>query len=144
LLLATAAFAVAENAPRPESLIKWRQSAFQVIAWNTARIKGALDGHYDPREVRRAANTLAAVAQSDLPALFTPASATGRGWRDTTARDTAFNDAGKFRAAADEFAREAAQLARLAAGTDQQAVTAQFARVAQTCKSCHQKFRQID
>jgi hypothetical protein len=52
------------GAPRSEALIKWRQSAFQVIAWNTARIKAALAGRYDSGEVRSAADALAAVASA--------------------------------------------------------------------------------
>jgi cytochrome c556 len=44
----------------------------------------------------------------------------------------------------DEFARAAAELARLANGADQQAVTDQFARVAKACKSCHDNYRQTD
>jgi predicted CxxxxCH...CXXCH cytochrome family protein len=31
------ASALAQNTPRAESLIKWRQSAYQVVAWNSGR-----------------------------------------------------------------------------------------------------------
>ncbi|RZL30441.1 MAG: cytochrome c, partial [Rubrivivax sp.] len=39
-LLATAAAttAQAQQAPKPEQLIKWRQSAYQVIGWNAGRV----------------------------------------------------------------------------------------------------------
>ena len=136
--------APAQNAPRPEALIKWRQSAFQVIAWNSGRIKSALAGHYDSREVLSAASALAAVANSGLGTLFAPGTADGKGWRETTARDEVFSDAEKFRALTSEFARESSALARLAAGSDQNAVREQFLKVAQTCKSCHDKYRQTD
>src|SRR6187431_87886 len=92
----------AENAQRPEALIKWRQSAYQVIAWNSGRIKAALAGQYSPLEVQSAATALAAVASSGLPALFAPGTADGKGWRETTARDEVFNDAPKFRALTEE------------------------------------------
>src|SRR5262245_29049675 len=65
-----AATARAQSAPRPEALVKWRQSAFQVIGWNTARIKSSLAGTYDANEVRSAANALAAVASAGLVELF--------------------------------------------------------------------------
>src|SRR6187551_1456536 len=134
----------AENAQRPESLIKWRQSAYQVIAWNSGRIKAALAGSYPRQEVQSAANALAAVANSGLATLFIPGTASGKGWRETTARDEVFSDAEKFRALTEEFARESSALARLAAGSDQNAVREQFLKVAQTCKSCHDKYRQTD
>jgi cytochrome c556 len=134
----------AENAQRPESLIKWRQSAYQVIAWNSGRIKAALAGSYPRQEVQSAANALAAVANSGLATLFTPGTASGKGWRETTARDEVFSDAEKFRALTEEFAREANTLARVAAAGDRTTVNEQFLKVAQTCKSCHNQFRQTD
>jgi cytochrome c556 len=135
---------LAQSAPRPEALIKWRQSAFEVIAWNTARIKSALAGKYDRHEVQSAANALASVANAGLPSLFVAGSADGKGWRETTVRDEAFSDAARFRALSDEFARESSTLARLAAGDDAKAVKQQFAKVAGTCKACHDKYRQTD
>jgi cytochrome c556 len=136
--------APAQVAPRPEALIKWRQSAYQVIAWNSGRIKSALAGKYDSHEVRSAATALAAVANSGLPGLFAPGTAEGKGWRATTARPEVFGDVAKFRALNDEFARETSELARIAAGGEPQAVRQQFLKVAQACKSCHDRFRQTD
>ena len=134
----------AENAQRPESLIKWRQSAYQVIAWNSGRIKAALAGSYARQEVQSAANALAAVANSGLATLFIPGTASGKGWRETTAREEVFSDAEKFRTLTEEFAREANTLARVAAAGDRTTVNEQFLKVAQTCKSCHNQFRQTD
>jgi cytochrome c556 len=144
LALAASAVASPQSAPRPEQLVKWRQSAYQVIGWNSGRLKAALAGSYDASEVRAAATTLAAVANSGLPNLFPPQTAGVKGWRATTAKADVFGDAQKFRALSDEFAREANELARLTAGTDRDAVSRQFARVAQACKSCHDKYRQTD
>jgi cytochrome c556 len=142
--LGATAMAVAQGAPRPEALIKWRQSAYQVIAWNSGRIKTALAGQFDPHEVQNAANSLAGVANSGLAGLFAPGTEHGKGWRETTARDSVFNDARKFRALTEEFAREANTLARVAASRDRAAVNEQFLKVAQACKACHDKYRQTD
>jgi cytochrome c556 len=144
LALGCGALAVAQTAPRPEQLIKWRQSAFQVIAWNTQRLKSALAGNGDAREVQAAASTLAAVAASNLPDLFAPGTAHGKGWRETSVDAAVFTDAARFRALSQDFAREAALLARLAAGTDRVAVQDQFEKVAKTCKSCHDHFRETE
>lgn len=137
-------FGAAQSAPRPEQIIKWRQSVYQVIAWNTARIKAALAGNYDAREVQAAANALSAIAASGLPGLFPAGTETGKGWRETSAKPSVFSDAGKFRQHSEDFAREAGLLARLAAGQDQKAVREQFLKVAGACKSCHNDFRQTD
>jgi cytochrome c556 len=142
-LLGAGALAQAQSVPRPEAIIKWRQSAFQVISWNTGRIKNALASG-DAQEVRIAAAALAGVANSGLASLFPANTAQGRGWRDTTARAAIFDDPEKFRALTVEFARQSAELARLAAGGNRQTVTDQFALVAKTCKSCHEQFRQSD
>jgi cytochrome c556 len=139
-----AGWAAAQAAPRPEALIKWRQSAYQVIAWNSGRIKAALGGKYDAAEVRAAANALAAVANAGLPDLFAPGTAAGKGWRETTASRAVFDDSGKFRALNEEFAQQASELARVAAAGSQQAVNDQFLKVAKACKACHEKYRQTD
>jgi cytochrome c556 len=134
----------AETSQRAESLIKWRQSAYQVLAWNSGRIKASLTGQYAAQDVQSAANALAAVANSGLATLFAPGTADGKGWRETTAREEVFSDAAKFRALTEEFAREANTLARIAAAGDRDLVNDQFLKVAQACKSCHNQFRQTD
>ena len=144
LALALGSLVQAQGAPRPEQLIKWRQSAFQLISWNTQRLKVAVASQGDVREIQAAANTLAAVAASGIPDLFAPGTEHGKGWRETTAADAVFKDAARFRSQADEFSREAALLARLAAGTDRAAIKDQFTKVAKTCKSCHDKFRETE
>ena len=142
LMFLPAFAALAQSAPRPEALIKWRQSAFQVIAWNSGRIKSALTGKYDSHEIQSAANALSAIANSGLSDLFAPGTADGKGWRETSASSAVFDETAKFRALSDQFAHEAAELARVAGARDQQAVSRQFARVAQTCKTCHDRFRE--
>jgi cytochrome c556 len=144
LALLPAWCALAQSAPRPEALIKWRQSAFQVMAWNSGRIKGALTGGFDRQEIQNAANALSAIANAGLSDLFAPGTADGKGWRETTASAAVFGDAAAFRALSDRFAHETAELARLAGVAEQQAVSRQFAKVAQTCKACHEKFRDTD
>ena len=144
LTLAASAVALPQTAPRPEQLVKWRQSAYQVIGWNSARLKAVLAGTYDANAARAAANSLAALANSGLPGLFPRTTAAAKGWRPTTANAAVFDDAPEFRALSEEFAREASELARLTTGTDRDAVSKQFARVAQACRSCHDKFRQTD
>lgn len=139
LLAATAA--QAQQAPKPEQLIKWRQSAYQVVGWNTGRVKANVDGSYNKDEVIRAANTIAAVANSGLPSLFPAGTETGKGWKDTTVKATLFSDASGAAAAQAAFGKEANELARLAQAGDVGAVKAQLAALQKTCKACHDDYR---
>ena len=139
--LLLAASAQAQQAPKPEQLIKWRQSAYQVVGWNTGRVKANVDGTYNKDDVVRAANTIAAVANGGLPSLFPAGTESGKGWHDTSAKPTLFSDATGYGAAQAAFAKEANELARVAQGGDVAAVKAQLAALQKTCKACHDDYR---
>jgi len=142
LALGAAGTTHAQQAPRPENLIKWRQSAFQVVAWNSGRIKASLDGGYNKDQVLRSANAIAAIANSGLGSLFAPGTETGKGWHDTTVKADAFTNTAKFAEHGGDFAKESNELVRLvSSGGDAGAVKDQFARLQKTCKSCHDDFR---
>jgi cytochrome c556 len=143
-VIAASASALAQQGPKPENLIKWRQSAFQVVAWNSGRIKASLDGQYNKDEVLRAANTIAAVANSGLGALFAPGSEQGKGWHDTSAKPEVFKDTKHFGELGANFAKEANELASLAAGGDAAAIKTQYGKLTRTCKACHDDFKAKD
>jgi cytochrome c556 len=133
--------ALAQQAPKPEALIKWRQSAYQVIAWNSGRIKASVDGQYNKDEVIKAANTIAAVSHSGLGALFAPGTEQGKGWHDTTAKPELFKDSKRFAELNANFGKEATELANIAATGDAAAVKVQYANLTRTCKACHDDFK---
>jgi cytochrome c556 len=142
LALVAAGTALAQQAPKPENFIKWRQSAFQVVAWNSGRIKASLDSGYDKAQVLRSANAIAAIANSGLGSLFPPGTETGKGWHDTTIKPEAFSNTAKFAEHGGDFAKESSELVRLVSSSaDAGAVKDQFARLQKTCKSCHDDFR---
>jgi cytochrome c556 len=151
LVTLTASVAQAQQAPaaapaagpKPEQLIKWRQSAYQVIAWNTGRVKANVEGQYNKEEVIKAANTIAAVANSGLGSLFAPGTETGKGWHDTAVKPELFTDKKAGEAGAN-FNREANELAKVALGGDVVAVKAQLGKLQGTCKACHDDFRKKD
>ena len=142
LLAATTGAAVAQQAPKPEQLIKWRQSAFQVVAWNAGRVKASLDGTYNKDQVVKAATVIAAIANSGLGSLFPAGTETGKGWHDTTVKADLFTNQAKAGERSADFAKEANELVRLASsGADEAAVKDQFGKLQRTCKSCHDDFR---
>jgi cytochrome c556 len=141
--LAAAATAVAQQAPKPEQLIKWRQSAYQVLAWNTGRVKANVEGTYNKEDVIKAANTIAAIANSGLGALYAPGTEAGKGWHETAAKPELFTDK-KAGEDAGNFNKEANELAKVAALGDVAAVKAQLGKLQGTCKACHDDFRKKD
>jgi cytochrome c556 len=140
-LAAASSIALAQQAPKPENLIKWRQSAYQVVAWNSGRIKAAVDGNYNKDEVLKAANAIAAVANSGLGALFAPGTETGKGWRETTVKPALFTDGKRVGELAGAFSQEANELVKVANTGDQAALKEQFGKLTKTCKACHDDYR---
>ncbi|HXA46671.1 MAG TPA: cytochrome c [Burkholderiaceae bacterium] len=143
-ILATSATTLAQQAAKPENLIKWRQSAFQVLAWSTGRIKVSLDGQYNKDEVIKAANAIAAISKSGLSNLFVAGTEQGKGWHDTSAKPELFKDAKHFDELNASFGKEANELAVVADAGDPVAVKTQFGKLGKTCKSCHDDFRVKD
>jgi cytochrome c556 len=139
--LAWAGTALAQQAPKPETLIKWRQSAFQVVAWNSGRIKANLDGEYNKDQVIKSADVIAAIAGSGLGSLFPAGTETGKGWHDTTVKADLFANPAKVAQRSADFAKEANELLRIASSGDAAAVKDQFGKLQKTCKSCHDDFR---
>ncbi len=143
-ILAVSAVAWAQQAPKPETLIKWRQSVFQVLAWNSGRIKANVEGQYNKDEVVKAANAIAALSNSGLGALFVPGTEQGKGWHDTSARPELFKDSKHFGELGANFSKEANELALVANNGDAAAVKAQFGKLSRTCKACHDDFKSKD
>jgi len=144
LAVAVSATAMAQQAPKPENLVKWRQSVYQVLAWNSGRIKASVDGTYNKDEVIRAANSTAAIANSGLGALYAPGTETAKGWHDTAVKPELFTDGKKVGELAGNFVKEANELAKVAQTGDQAAVKAQFAKLGGTCKACHDDYKKKD
>ncbi|TRZ56036.1 MAG: cytochrome c [Rhodocyclaceae bacterium] len=126
---------------KPEQQIKWRQSVMQVQGWSMARIKANVEGNYNRDQVVQAANILQATANGGLGSLFPPGTEMGSGWHETKTKAAMFTDSDKVKEVAMAFNKEANELARVAATGDSATVKAQFGKVGQACKGCHDKFR---
>lgn len=144
LLAASVGVYAQQAAPKPENLIKWRQSAYQVLGWNSSRIRASLEGQFNKDEVIKAANVIAALANSGLGALFVPGTEQGKGWHETSAKPELFKDGKRVGELAGDFAHEANELAKVAAAGDAAAIKAQYGKLSKTCKSCHDDFKVKD
>ncbi len=139
LALALSGAATAEI--KPEQAIKWRQSGYQFMAWNMARIKMNVEGTFNKEDVAKAANALQAVANSGMGSLYLPGTDKGKGWGETRVKPELFTDKEGVGKVAGAFVQAANDLAKVAAGGDAAAVKEAFGKVGQSCKGCHEKYR---
>jgi cytochrome c556 len=126
---------------KTEDQIRWRQSAYQSMAWSMGRIKANVEGTFNKDQVVQAANLIQAVANSGMGALYQPGSDKGVGHRETNLKPEFFKEQDKVKEVATAFNKEANELAKVAAGGDAAAVKAQFGKLGESCKACHEKFR---
>nr|QLG20371.1 hypothetical protein [uncultured bacterium] len=108
------------------------------------RVKANVSGTYNKEQVTQAANTIQALANSNIGSLFAPGTEAAKGWTNTEAKPAIFTDKEGANKAWLAFAKEADELAKVAAAGDAAAVKAQFGKVGQACKGCHDKFRAED
>lgn len=150
ILLALFAVAVAGTASaqlKPADAIKFRQSGYGFMAWNMGKLKGMLvdnPASFNKDQAVAAAHAIQAVANSGMGALYVPGSDKGKGWAETRVKSELFTDKEGVGKVAMVFNKEANELARVAAIGDAAALKAQFGKVGESCKACHDKFRQED
>ena len=128
----------------PEDQIKFRKAGYAFMSWNMGKIKAMTVDNpqsYNKDQVLAAARVIAATANSGMGALYTPASAKDVGMEETRVKAEFFQQPDEVRRLAMNFNKEANELARVAEGGDAGAIRAQFGKVGETCKACHDKFR---
>jgi len=137
-LMALAAPASAQFA-KPEDAIKYRQGAFTVMGAHFSRI-GAMANGKVPYDAKAAADNAAVVAEmAKLPwAGFGPGTDKGG---NTKAKPEIWTEQAKFKEGGDKLMAESAKLATAAKAGNLDALKTAFAATADTCKSCHDAFR---
>jgi cytochrome c556 len=126
---------------KPEDAITFRQSGYKFMAWNMGRIKANLDGQFNKDEVIQAANVIQAIANSGMGKLYLPGTDKGKGWKDTEVKPELFTDKEGVGKVAKAFNEAANEMAKVAASGDAVAVKAQFGKLGESCKGCHEKYR---
>ncbi|MEC4746957.1 cytochrome c [Methylomicrobium sp. Wu6] len=128
-----------------EDQIRFRQSAYSFLSWNTAKIKAQTSDHpdtYNKDEVIAAANAIAGVANSGVfEKLYGTGTDKGTGWKPSRLKPEFFekqDEAKEFNA---NFIKEANELQKVAAASDVAAIKTQFGKLGATCKGCHDLIR---
>lgn len=137
-LLAFAAPASAQFA-KAEDAIKYRQSAFSVMGTHFGRL-GAMANGKVPYDAKIAADNAAIVAaMAKLPwTAFGPGTDKGS---NSKAKPELWTEQAKFKAGHEKMEAETDKLAAAAKTGNLDALKTSFAATADTCKSCHDAFR---
>jgi len=128
-----------------EEQIRFRQSAYSFLGWNTAKIKAQAVDHpesFNKDEVIAAANAIAAVANSGvLAGLYGAGTDQGTGWKPTRLKPDYFQKQAEVKELDATFIKEANELQKVAEDGDAAEIKAQFGKVSASCKGCHDLIR---
>jgi cytochrome c556 len=145
IALALGAVTATATAGDVEDQIRFRQSAYSFLSWNTAKIKAQASDHpdtFNKDEVAAAANAIAGVANSGVfEKLYGPGTDKGTGWKPSRLKPEFFEKQDEAKEINDTFIKEANELQKVAASGDPAAIKAQFGKLAATCKGCHDLIR---
>ncbi len=140
--LAAAALAAlpasAQSFQKPEDAIKYRKSAFTVLAAHFGTLGAMANGRmpYDAQVAARSGDVVAIAAT--LPwAGFGPGTDKG----DTRAKPEIWSEQAKFKEGADKMQAELTKLAAAAKTGSVDNLKASFGAAAGTCKACHDAYR---
>ena len=135
VLAITTGFAFAQF-KKSEDAIKYRQSAFTVMANSFSKIGAVVKGEapYNKDEVAKNAAVVAMISTL-------PWQAFGPGTEGGKAQSDIWSDNAKFKAASDKMQLAAIDLNKAAQSGDLDSIKKAFGAVGTTCKGCHDDFR---
>lgn len=144
VLAAVAGFAIsamALAAIKPGTAVAYRQGVYRAILWNFVPMNDMVRGRapWNQAEFAKRAARVSFYSQQLLEG-FPPGSRTGR----SEAKPGIWTHWPDFEAKMQAFENASAAMAQTARGTDEAATKAAFAKTAETCKSCHDKYRRND
>ncbi|MFN3579728.1 MAG: c-type cytochrome [Pseudomonas sp.] len=128
----------------PEDQIKFRKAGYSFMSWNMGKIKAqVIDGsvEYNQDQIAAAANTIAAIANSGMGALYGPGTEQNVGNQVTRVEPALFDNFPDVIELSGNFVRAADNLAEQAASGDQASIRTAFGELGQSCKACHDKYR---
>lgn len=141
LLGSFAGVVLAQQGLKPEEMIKIRKAGYGFMAWNMGKIKANLEGTYNKELVLASANVIAATAGSGMGALFGPGTEKDVAGQKTRVKPEFFKEPDKVKELAMAYIKEANELQKVAATGDVAAIKVQFGKTGESCKACHEKFR---
>jgi cytochrome c556 len=137
--LATAFATAAIAQTQAERAIKYRQAAFQVMAWNMGPMAAMVKGErpYDKDEFLKRATNIEHAAPLPWEAFGAGTDAGA----PTKAKAEIWKDQAKFKQYADALQAESVKLVAAAKAGNLDAVKGPFGAVGKVCSNCHDDFR---
>ena len=131
------------QAADPQDAIEYRQSAFSIMAWHFgpmgAMAQGKID--YDPEEFARRAEAVNAIAGMPWEGFVEGSYMGDNHGVDTDAMDKIADNQNDIQQRVETFMEETATLAEVAQEGDFESSRRAFATVANSCKGCHDNYR---
>jgi cytochrome c556 len=124
---------------RPEKVIRYRQSAMDMVGWNFSPLGAMVKGKtpFDAKEFSRRADRLEFLGPQLLEG-FSKGSDTGA---ETDAKPEIWTDFDNFQALLNDYVNESKKLADVARNGSEADMKEQFRKTAESCKACHDKYR---
>jgi cytochrome c556 len=134
-----AALPAAAQFQKPEDAVKYRKAAFTVMATHFSRIGAMAQGRapFDGAAAAANAEIVADLAKLPFAGFVEGTSGTEKG----TPKANVWSERAKFDAGAKKMQDEVAKLAVAAKANNLDQLKAAFGSAAQTCKACHDDFR---
>lgn len=127
---------------KDEDFVKYRQGAFQTIAWHFGPLAGMAKGDidFDAELAQRNAERLAQLASMPWEGFEDGPHDAGDG--RTQAKEAIWEEMDKFEGGADKFQQEVDKLAEVAQQGELGPLRQQVGAVGDTCKKCHDNFKE--
>jgi cytochrome c556 len=137
-LAGIAAFSV-QAQPKPDEAPKLRQAVMRLMSYNLGSLGAMVNNKkpYNKDEAIRNASRLENLVPQHFE-FFVAGSDKG----ETKAKAEIWKDPEKFNAGAEKLQAESVKLAEVAKSGDLTALKTQFGTTAQTCKACHDNYRE--
>ncbi|ANJ00024.1 cytochrome C [Polynucleobacter wuianus] len=135
-VLAIAAGTAIAQFQKPEDAIKYRQSAFTVMANSFGKIGAVVKGEAPYNKDEVAKNAAIVAMMSTLPW-----QAFGPGTEGGKAQPEVWSDNAKFKAASEKMQLAVADLNKAAQSGDLESIKKTFGAAGASCKGCHDDFK---
>ena len=138
MVLASLSFAAWAQS-QAEKAIDYRQGVMTAQAWHMGNMARQLRGEkpYEQEDFARSATFVSQLAPMAWDG-FAPGTDKGA---PTKAKAAIWTDAGKFKAAQEQFVKASAALAQAAAGGNLDSIKPAFGALGKSCKGCHDDFQ---
>ncbi|WP_150306147.1 c-type cytochrome [Pseudomonas saliphila] len=140
-----AASMTAQAEVSPEDQIQLRKAGYSFMSWNMGKIKEQVIDEsvtYNPDQMLAAANAISAISKSGMGALFGPGTEQNVGDQVTRVKPEMFDNTPDVIKLSGDLTKAADNLVSAAVEGDQSKVRSAFGQVGDTCKACHDKYRQ--